>query len=326
MKTSVVLFALCVIPLYPHGGALLLATQQTGTPGAASSTPPVDSAYLLGPGDTIRVTVWTGNELLEQSLTVAADGTILAPFFINKMIKVSGLTAIEVRDLLLAELSKTFISPVVQVITTGFESRRAFLVGEVTTPGNFPIAGSGRVLEFVVRHGGFSERANLSEVQITRKDGAKQRANLYDVIIKGDQSQNLTLLPGDIVYVPSVETIGKRYFMFGEVRNPGVLQSTEDLTLLEAIGRSGTLTIAAEAKHVIVVRLSASGESEVMDIAFSDLYRKGEFSRNIRLQNNDIVFVPRNFRTRVADALSAIAPVLALVRDAIFLSTVTTNK
>jgi polysaccharide export outer membrane protein len=325
MKISVGLFALCVISLTTDSVALLLAAQQAGSPAAASSALPVDSGYKLGPGDTIKVTVWTGNELLEQSLTVAVDGTILAPFFINKMIRVTGLTAIEVRDLLLAELSKTFISPVVQVITTGFESRKAFLVGEVTTPGSFPIAGGGQVLEFVLQHGGFSQRANLNEVQVTRGDGTKQRANLYDVILKGDQSQNITVLPGDIVYVPSVDTIGKRYFMFGEVRNPGVLQSTEDLTLLEAIARSGTLTIAAEVKHVLVVRLSASGQSEVMDIAFSDLYRKGEFSRNIRLLNNDIVFVPRNFRTRVADALSAIAPVLAIVRDSIFLSSVTTK-
>ena len=325
MKTSVGLLTLCVIPFYIHSVAPLRATQQAGSPVAATSALPTDSGYLLGPGDTIKVTVWTGNELLEQSLSVAGDGTILVPFFINKMIKVTGLTAIEVRDLLLAELNKTFISPVVQVITTGFESRKAFLVGEVGTPGNFPIAGTGQVLEFVLRHGGFSQRANLNEVQVTRRDGAKQRANLYDVIIKGDQSQNITVFPGDIVYVPSVETIGKRYFMLGEVRNPGVLQSTEDLTLLDAIGKSGTLTIAAEAKHVLVVRLNASGESEVMDISFSDIYRKGEFSQNIRLQNNDIVFVPRNLRTRVADALSAIAPVLALVRDAIFLSSVTTK-
>jgi polysaccharide biosynthesis/export protein len=325
MKISVGLFALCVTLFFAHSVALLPATEQARSPAAASSAQPVDSAYLLGAGDTIKVTVWTGNELLDQSLTVAADGTILAPFFINKIIRVTGLSAIEVRGLLLSELSKTFISPVVQVITTGFESRKAFLVGEVSTPGNLPITGSGQVLEFVLRYGGFSQRANLSEVQVTRRDGAKQRANLYDVILKGDQSQNITILPGDIVYVPSVETIAKRYFMLGEVRNPGVLQSTEDLTLLEAIGKSGTLTIAAEAKHVLVVRLNASGQSEVMDIGFSDLYRKGEFSRNIRLQNNDIVFVPRNFRTRLADALSAIAPVLALVRDAIFLSSVTTK-
>src|SRR5687767_9466751 len=117
MKISVVFSALCVVLLFGHSVGLLLATQQTASPVAASPALPVDPGYLLGPGDTIRVTVWTGNELLEQSLSVAGDGTILVPFFINKMIKVTGLTAIEVRDLLLAELSKTFITPVVQVIT-----------------------------------------------------------------------------------------------------------------------------------------------------------------------------------------------------------------
>src|SRR5688500_6122721 len=177
MKISVGLFALCVISLSAHSTRLVLATQQVSGPAAASSAVPMDSAYLLGAGDTIRVTIWTGNELLEQSLTVAADGTILAPFFINKMILVTGLTAIQVRDLLHAELSKTFITPVVQVITTGFESRKAFLVGEVVTPGNFAIAGGGQVLEFILRHGGFSQRANLNEVQVTRGDGTKQRAN-----------------------------------------------------------------------------------------------------------------------------------------------------
>ncbi len=294
------------------------AGQPVVTAGVPSSPGLSQPTYPLGPGDTVRVMVWTGNEYLQDNLTVAADGTLFIPFLINKIVNVTGLTATQLRELILSELQAVFRKPVVQVITVGFESKKALLVGEVAGPGYFPLFGNTRILDFVVQHGGFSQRANLTEVQVTRA-GQKQKVNIYDIVLNNDQSQNVLIMPGDIIFVPSVETVSKKYFMLGEVRNPGLLQSQSDLTLLEAISRSGTLASSAREQRIFVVRQNPDGKVDVRQIPFSDVYQKGDFSQNILLKSGDIVYIPKNLHTRVAEVLGAVTPILSFVRDSVFL-------
>jgi protein involved in polysaccharide export with SLBB domain len=144
-------------------------------------------------------------------------------------------------------------------------------------------------------------------------------------VIKGDHAQNVAVEVHDIVFVPSLETVGNKYFMLGEVRNPGLLVSQEELTLLEAISRSGSTTTAAQTKHVFVVRPTSQGNSDIMDIAFEDLYKQGDATRNIPLKSGDIVYIPRNLRTRISDVLAAVNPILTFVRDAAFLGEILTR-
>jgi len=295
-------------------------------PAALPPSPGMSSAgYVLGPGDSIRVTVWTGNDYLEQTLTLAGDGTVMVPFFVNKLVPAAGLTAIQLRELIQSNLQKVFLNPLVQVIGLSFESKRASLMGEVASTGYFPIDAQTSILNFVLQHGGFGPKANLSEVQVTRADGQKLRVNIYEIVIKGDKTQDVALKPNDLVYVPSLELIGNKYFMLGEVRSPGLLFSPEPLTLLDAIAKSGTLTQAAQAKHVFVIRVKPEGGSDVKDIRFFDLYRKGDLTTNVMLKSGDIVYVPRSPLTRVADVLNAIIPVTSFVRDLAYLGTLFTQ-
>jgi protein involved in polysaccharide export with SLBB domain len=291
--------------------------QQPPTGAVPAPSPGFSSAgYQLGPGDTVRITVWTGNDYQDQSLTVASDGTLMLPFFVNKLVSVSGLTSLQLRDLVQSEMRKVFLNPVVQVVITGFESKRANLVGEGTM-GRFPITDDTPILNFVLQHGGFSARADLTAVQVTRANGERLKVNVYDIVLKGDKSQNIVLHPEDVVFVPPVETTGKKYYMIGEVRSPGLLRSTEDLTLLEAIARAGTLTLTAQGKHVFVIRQHPPGTAKVMDIRFEALYKAGDPRANIRLESEDIVYVPRSRRARMTDAVSAITPMLYFLWPAV---------
>jgi len=283
------------------------------------------AGYVLGPGDSIRVTVWTGNEYLEQTLTLAGDGTVMVPFFVNKLVPAAGLTSVQLREHIQSELQKVFLNPLVQVVNLSFESKRASLMGEVISTGFYPIYADTTILNFVLQHGGFGPKANLTEVQVNRADGQKFKVNIYDIVIKGDKVQNVTLQPNDIVYVPSLELIGNKYFMLGEVRSPGLLYSPEPLTLLEAIAKSGTLTLAAQAKHVFVVRVKPEGGSEVREIRFFDLYKKGDLSMNVALKSGDIVYVPRNPLQRVADVVNALTPLVSFIRATAYLGTLFTQ-
>jgi polysaccharide export outer membrane protein len=316
-----VLFAQTPLPVQPSPQQ---APAQQQAPIQAPSVSPgmTQPNYVLGPGDTVKVTVWTGGEYLQDNLTIASDGTLLIPFFVNKLVKVSGLTAAQLRDLIQSELQLVYLKPVVQVLTIGFESQKAFIVSDLVT-GQFPIYGNTRILDFIAQRGVFGERANFAEVLITRATGERLKVNLYDVVLKGDQSQNIVLRSGDIIYVPSLETVSKKYFMLGEVRTPGILQSKDELTLVEAIAKAGTLSNAGKPEHVYVARLKSDGKPEVLEVNFSDVYKKGKFSQNVPLRTGDIVYVPKNRRTSIREVVEVISPILSTVTTGVFLFTTT---
>ena len=321
--SGALLWGACFVPALAQGQVVLPQAQPSavtgGVPGQPATSPGLSQArYTLGPGDTVRATVWTGNEYLQDTLVVASDGSLFVPFFVNKLIPVTGMTIVELRERVQRELEGVFQSPVVQLITVGFESQKAFLLGEVAASGQFPIYGNTKLLDFIVQHGGFLQRANLAEVQITRADGRKQTVNIYDIVFKGDQTDNILVNPGDMVYVPSQDQVSKRYFDLGEVRSPQMVQSQTDLNLMEAISRAGTLDRTAEAKKIFIVRQEVGGP-EVLEVNFEDVYRKGDFTQNVALQSGDIVYVPKNPRTKVNDVLSAVNPVVQFIRDTLFL-------
>src|SRR5262245_50355802 len=91
--------------------------------------------FQLGPGDVLEVTAWNGNETDTRNITVAADGTIMIPFGVNKLVRVSGLTSIQVRDIIQDAMRVNYRDPRVQVVQSKIESKKAGLAGEVYHPG-----------------------------------------------------------------------------------------------------------------------------------------------------------------------------------------------
>jgi polysaccharide biosynthesis/export protein len=95
----------------------------------------------------------------------------------------------------------------------------------------------------------------------------------------------------------------QRIFVVGEVRTPGPVQLTGDMTLIEAIARAGSATPAASG-YVLVVRQPAGhngqspvlpSEREATDVVKVDLkaLQSGQLTDNIPLRDGDTIFVPR---------------------------------
>jgi polysaccharide export outer membrane protein len=96
----------------------------------------------------------------------------------------------------------------------------------------------------------------------------------------------------------------QQIFVMGEVREPGSLQFTGSMTLLEALARVGSTTERA-GPEVVIVRPPAAGSStpstqsngnhgkaETIRINLEDL-QTGILSQNLALRPGDTIFVPR---------------------------------
>ncbi len=82
---------------------------------------------------------------------------------------------------------------------------------------------------------------------------------LYDLLIKGDESKNIELMPGDSILVRRIvkgEKL-KKITILGEVAHPGVYEYREGMTLYDIIKKAGGFTRNAYPKGLILIRESA---------------------------------------------------------------------
>jgi polysaccharide biosynthesis/export protein len=93
----------------------------------------------------------------------------------------------------------------------------------------------------------------------------------------------------------------QRIFVMGEVRNPGPVQLSGGMTLIEALARAGSTTASASGEVAIVRGTKgATGPmlpgpdkaSEILRASIRD-FENGAMKQNIELRDGDTIFVPR---------------------------------
>jgi polysaccharide export outer membrane protein len=181
------------------------AQAKAATPPASkqpqSSTTSVEQ-YRIGPEDLIAVTVWK-NDAMSRVVPVRPDGMISLPLLDD--IKASGLTAMELRDVIAKRLVEYMPAPEVSVIVNDVRSFKVSVMGEVARPARYELKSVTTVLDVLAQAGGFNQFANRSKIVILRPNGKGMTRipfNYNKVISSGGEDENFYLQAGDIVLVP----------------------------------------------------------------------------------------------------------------------------
>lgn len=253
-------------------------------------------------------------------LSVAEDGTILVPFSLNRILSVEGQTASQLKTLLDRELRRFYREPVVQVVIKEYRAQLACLLGEIrsgerdsTGPGCYPLRGEVRLLEFVTRHGGVTPEADITQVKLNR-GGESFTLDLAQVIFGGSQEANLPLQAGDIIWVLSRDHTQRVHYVFGEVRKPGLVKSSETLRLAEAVARAGSFSPDAALDRTAIIRGDTS-RAQIFRLDLRRFLEQGDASQNPVLEDSDVVYVPRRSGARFRDWVKIVLPVLGVLRD-----------
>lgn len=188
---------------------VLLALSACGTVGskfpAAPSTAASDKySYIVGPGDSLNITVWRNPEL-SMSVPVRPDGKISTPLIDE--LTAQGKNSTEIARDIEQQLSKYVRDPVVTVIVTSFVgpySEQIRVVGEASRPQALPYKQKMTILDVMIAVGGLTDFAAGNEATIVRSaEGNKQYSvRLKDLVKRGDVSANVEMQPGDILIIP----------------------------------------------------------------------------------------------------------------------------
>lgn len=219
--------------LRQYGYDLFAGTPTTFAP---ATDIPVSSDYLIGPGDEIHVQLY-GKTNLSRDLTVDRDGVVLFPEL--GPIAVAGLTFSEMKEHLSREVENRMIGVSVSVSMGRLRSIRIFVLGDVFRPGSYTVSGLSTMTNALFASGGVQKIGSLRRVQLKRAGETIREMDLYDLLLEGDTSDDERLMPGDVIFVP---TVGPLVGIAGEVIRPAIYEMSGPITARELIELAGGLT------------------------------------------------------------------------------------
>ena len=159
---------------------------------------PVDSNYVLGPGDFLDL-------MLEEnyvSVQVAPDGTIAIEEC--GVVSIGGKPLVEARELILDLVSKRYKRDMCFVQLVSLKKFRVNAMGAILWVGQQLVEPQTRLSYFIRQVGGYLPNANTEDVMVFRgKDTL--HVNFTAMSTKGDFEQDIMLEQGDRVFVPFVE-------------------------------------------------------------------------------------------------------------------------
>jgi polysaccharide biosynthesis/export protein len=180
-----------------------LASMRDGKRDETMSVPATtDPAYVIGADDILDINAWKEPEIT-RTVPVRPDGKISLPL-IND-IQAAGLTPTQLTTLITEKLRKYLTDPQVTVIVRTINSRRIYIMGEVSRPGTFQLLPDMTILQALSGAGGFTQFANMKGIYLLRNETGKQVKYPfnYKEVVKGQRpEQNLVLRPGDTIIVP----------------------------------------------------------------------------------------------------------------------------
>ena len=260
-----------VAGLKPFGYDLFKDTSSTFAP---VTDVPVPSDYIVGAGDQLNVQLF-GSQNRNLKLIVGRDGRISFPEL--GPITVAGRTFERVATDIEQRVARQMIGVRASVGMGDTRSIRIFVMGEAQRPGSYTVSGLATMTSAIYAAGGVKPIGSLRDVQLKRNGAMIRRLDLYDLLLRGDTSDDAKLLPGDVIFIPPVSTT---VAVDGEVNRPAIYEIKGTTSVADAVSLAGGLTTEADSSRVALVRVDAQRARVVLDVPLDTAPGSGELVRN----------------------------------------------
>lgn len=240
---------------------------------------PGDAASdVIGEGDQLLITVF-GQPDLTADVTIGESGIITLPLV--GTVEVKGKTATEIAATFAKKLEQgQYIkNPRVSIKVMQQLSRTFSVLGEVLRPGRYPLTGQISILEALSLAGGVSQKAEKS-LRILRREPGKPASELQEyasIKLELDATKLAPELaqkiqPNDVLFVPQL----KNFYVYGEVRRPGMYPMEDDLNVMRVLSIGGGVTERGSVRRIIIHRKTESGELREISAGIADRVLPGD--------------------------------------------------
>jgi polysaccharide export outer membrane protein len=156
-------------------------------------------------------------------------------------------------------------------------SIRVFVLGEAQVPGSYTVSGLSTVTNALFVSGGVKKIGSLRNIQLKRAGRTVTTLDLYDLLLHGDTSADVRLMPGDVIFVPPVgTTVG----LGGEVRRPAIYELKTETSAAQLLQLGGGLTPEADPRVATVERVDARRVRVTVNVDLTGAAGQGEILRS----------------------------------------------
>ncbi len=261
--------------LATYGASLFQGVPSTFAP---VENVPVTPDYVIGPGDQIRLQVY-GQVNQQGSYVVDRNGEIAIPQLGS--VQVAGVQYAALREFLRSQLGRVYRNFDLNVNLGQLRSIQVFVVGQARRPGNYTVSSLSTLLNALFASGGPSPQGSLRDIQVRRGSDTVVHFDLYDLLLKGDKSKDVRLLPGDVIFIPAV---GPQVALAGSVNNSGIYELLGETRVEQLLELSGGMSNVAADAQIRLERIYRHELRTIMQVGDSQLGKTP-------LQNGDILTV-----------------------------------
>jgi len=231
---------------------------------------PLPNDYKISLRDQFRV-ILTGSRDAIFNLNVKLDGTILFPEL--GAISVVGLSFQEVKDKLSKLIEQSYIGVNIDVSIQNLSAKKITIVGAVKTPGTYLVNPFSSITSALAYSGGISEIGSLRDIKLIRNNQEIFSFDLYDLLIRGDRSKDLTIEAGDTILINAASQFVE---INGAVKRPGIYELLEDETLEDIINYALGFNQLANKSNISI---------SFLDLNKAEIVKKNTNSLNQDLKN-----------------------------------------
>lgn len=230
---------------------------------------PAYGSEALGPGDTIRVTVFQNPDLTTE-VRVSERGTIVFPLLGE--FSVAGMAPSEAGARIADRLrqGRMVKEPQVGISVLQVRSRQVSVLGLVGKPGRYALDDiSARVTDLLAAAGGIAPGGDETVVVIGTRDGKAARFEVKLPAIYGgaDMSRNVELQNGDVVYVQPAPV----FYIYGEVQRAGAYKVESGMSVMSALSLGGGLTPRGTVRGLKIHRRAQDGSVQTLEPQLTDV-------------------------------------------------------
>lgn len=241
--------------------------------------------YVIGDGDVLNVSVWKEPELSGQVI-VRPDGKITLPAIGD--VVATGTTPQQLSKDIKKALYRVVKEPIVTLSVVTVTNNNVYVAGGGVPSEVVALSGRNSLFKLLCRFSTL-ENADLSNAYVMR-GGKKVKNDFYGLFVNGDFSQDIDLLPNDIVFIPHHRD--NKVYVLGAVIEPKYIYFRNEMKVLDAILESGGFTQYADQSEVVIIRnIENSNQKKEIEVNIKDLLKGKDLAQNILLRPGDYVAV-----------------------------------
>ena len=218
---------------------------------------PLPNDYKISLRDQLRV-ILSGSRDQIFNLNVNLDGTVLFPELGS--VYVAGLTFEDVKEKLSNMVNQSYTGVNIDISLQNLSAKKITIVGAVETPGTYLINPFSTITGALAYSGGISEVGSLRDIKLIRNNGEVFSFDLYDLLINGDRSNDLTIEAGDTILINAATQFVR---IEGAVYRPAIYEILKDEEISDIVNFSLGFTQTANKSNISISYLDLNKASVV---------------------------------------------------------------